>query len=97
MLCSASVSALHIVFSSTLCESTAKWETCQVFKEDILWCAFSWSICNQFGHFIRCMQSSSFQGYDIHKSWEDIIGLEEQWPKTKLSERGRRTLKRIVS
>ena len=48
------------------------------------WCAFSWNICNQYGHFVRCMQSSSSQGYDgIHKSREDIIGLEEQWPKTK--------------
>ena len=27
MLCSASVSALQIVFSNSLCESTAKWET----------------------------------------------------------------------
>ena len=36
MLYSASVSALHIVFSSSLYENTAKWETCQVFKEDIL-------------------------------------------------------------
>ena len=31
-------------------------------------CEFSWSICNQNGHFIRCIQGSSFQGYDgIHK------------------------------
>jgi hypothetical protein len=38
------------------------------------WCAFRWSICNQIGHFIRCIQSSSFQGYDsIHKPWKDII------------------------
>ena len=38
------------------------------------WCTFSWSICNQNGRFIRCVQSSSFQGYDfIYKSWEDII------------------------
>jgi len=32
------------------------------------WCTFSWSICNQTSLFIRCIQSSSFQGYDdIHK------------------------------
>ena len=33
MLCSASVSALQIVFSNSLCENTAKWETSQIFKE----------------------------------------------------------------
>jgi hypothetical protein len=26
------------------------------------WCAFNWSICNQNTHFIRCIQSTSFQG-----------------------------------
>ena len=36
MLYSASVSSLHIVSSGSLYESTAKWETCQVFKEDVL-------------------------------------------------------------
>jgi len=42
------------------------------------WCAFSWSICNQNRHFVRCNQSSSFQGYDsIHKSWEDVNSYEE--------------------
>jgi len=35
VLCSASVSALQIVFSSILYESTAKWET-EIFKEDRL-------------------------------------------------------------
>jgi hypothetical protein len=34
--------------------------------------------CDQNGHFIRCIQSSSLQGYDdIHTSWEDIISEEE--------------------
>jgi len=33
MLCSGSVSALQIVFSNSLCESTAKWEPCQIFKD----------------------------------------------------------------
>jgi hypothetical protein len=32
VLCSASVSALQIVFSDSLYESTAKWETYQIFK-----------------------------------------------------------------
>jgi len=36
MLFSATVSALQIVFNNSLCESTAKWETCQIFKEDRL-------------------------------------------------------------
>ena len=36
MLCSASVSALQIVFSNSSYESIAKWETCQILKEDRL-------------------------------------------------------------
>ena len=48
------------------------------FQRGHCWCAFSWSICNQNDHFIRCIQSSSLQGYDdIHTSWEDIISQEE--------------------
>ena len=46
------------------------------------WRAFSWSICDCNGHFIRCIQSSNLQGSDgIHKSYEGR--WEEQWPKTK--------------
>ena len=36
MLCNAIVSALQMEFNNSLCESTAKWETCQIFKEDRL-------------------------------------------------------------
>ena len=36
VLCSASVSALQIVFSNSLYERTVKWETSQIFKEDRL-------------------------------------------------------------
>ena len=36
MLCSAGVNALQIVFSNTWYESTAKSETCQIFKDDRL-------------------------------------------------------------
>jgi hypothetical protein len=35
-LCSASVSALQVVFSDSLYESTAEWEDCQIFREDRL-------------------------------------------------------------
>ena len=43
------------------------------FLKRTVWCMFSWNICNQNGHFIGCMHSSHFQGYDsIHKSCEDI-------------------------
>ena len=34
-------------------------------KRTVCWCTFSWGICNQNGHFIRCIQSISFQGYDV--------------------------------
>jgi Holliday junction resolvase RusA-like endonuclease len=44
-------------------------------------------VYNHNGQFVRCVQSSSFQGYNgIHKSWEP-----------ELSERYRHALKRIVS
>jgi len=36
VLCSVSVNALQIVFSNSLYESNAKWETSQIFKEDRL-------------------------------------------------------------
>jgi hypothetical protein len=68
-LCSDSVSALQVVLSNGLYECNAKWETWTD-----CWCVFSWSICNQNGHFIMCIKISNFQGYDsIYKSWEDII------------------------
>ena len=52
-------------------------------KMTCCWCAFSWDICNQNGHFMKCIQSSSSQCYDgIHRSWEVIKSWEEQWPKT---------------
>jgi len=70
VLCSASVNGLQIVFSNSLYESTAKWETSQIFKEDRLLV----HICNQNGYFSRCIQSSSFYD-DTHKSWEDIHQL----------------------
>jgi len=64
-LCIASVNALQTVFSNSSYEITAIWETIQILKEERLLV----HICNQNGHFIRCIHSSSFQGYDsIHKS-----------------------------
>ena len=69
MLCSGSVIGLQIVFSTSLYESTAKWET-QIFKEDRLLV----HICNQNSYFSTCIQSSSFYD-DTHKSWEDIHQL----------------------
>jgi hypothetical protein len=36
MLCHVNVSALQIVFNSSLYENTTKWKTCQIFKEDRL-------------------------------------------------------------
>ena len=36
MLCSTSVSALQTVFFNSSHEITAKWDTCQIFKEDRL-------------------------------------------------------------
>ena len=63
------------------------------------WCAFTWSISNLNGHFIRCIESSNFQGYDsTNGSLEDIISWEEQWPKPKTKWRGSSYIReRIVS
>ena len=68
------------------------------FQRTDCWRVFSWSICNQNSHFIRCIWSRSFQSYDsIYKWWEDIISWEEQWLKTKTKCKGSRMLKRTVS
>ena len=68
-LCSANVNVLEIVFRNSSYESTTKWETCHIFKEGrLLVSVYNWSICNQNGHFIRFIQSSSFQGYDMKTS-----------------------------
>ena len=49
---------LQIVFSKNSYENAAKWK---IFKEDILLVRIhSWIICNQNGHFVRCIHSSSF-------------------------------------
>jgi len=73
VLCSVSVSALKIVFSNSLCEVLQNGIVVRFSKRTDCWCAFSWSICNQNGHFIKCIQSSSSQSYDgVHKSWEVI-------------------------
>ena len=65
VLCSASVSSLQIVFINILCESTAKWKTSQIFKEDIVdVCLAGGSVTKMVT--IWCIQSSNFQGYDIH-------------------------------
>ena len=99
LCCVVPVSVQYRLCLVTVGMNTAKWKTSQIFKEGRLFgCAFSWSICNQDAHFIRCMQSSSFQGYDDkHKSWEDISARRNSGRKPKLSERDRCTLKRIVS
>jgi len=71
VLCSASVSALSVHYQ--LCLVTVCMKALQngrllrFSKRTGFWCAFNWSIRKQNGHFIRCIQSSSFQGYkDIH-------------------------------
>jgi len=75
---SASVNARKNVFSNSSCDSTAKWGTCHFFRGT----AFSWSICNQYSNFYRCVQSSIVQGHaSIHKSWKE--SATTKWRKTK--------------
>jgi hypothetical protein len=67
-LCRSSASELQDVFNNSAYGSTAKWETCLIFEEDRLLVRVWRSICNHKSHFIMCIQSSSFQGYEgIHK------------------------------
>jgi hypothetical protein len=58
--CNARVSALVIVLSDSPCESTLKWETCPILKEDNRWFAISWSICDENCNVSRCIESDSF-------------------------------------
>jgi hypothetical protein len=52
-------------------------------------CAFSWSICNKNGHFIRCIQSSSFQGYDdIHQLRGSVAENQNELKETAVHWRG---------
>ena len=68
-------------------------------KRTECWCPFTWSVCKQYGHFIRSIQSSSFQGYGnihtLHGRTSSAKRNSDQKPK--FSERDHCTLKRIVS
>jgi hypothetical protein len=62
------------------------------------WCAFSWRIRDKTCHIIRRIESDSFSSYvSTHDSWEDTISEDEQWVKTNIDKRDRRTVRRIVS
>jgi hypothetical protein len=98
-LCSTSVSALQIVFCNSLYDSNAKCETSHIFKQDKLLVRFSWSICNQNGHFIRCITRAAVSKVMMtytNNGRTSSAKKNSGW-KPKLSERYRHTLKRIVS
>jgi len=59
--------------------------------------AFSWSICNQNGHFVRCIQGSSFQGYDDTHHGRTSPAKRNSGRKPRLGERDHCTLKRTVA
>jgi hypothetical protein len=70
-LCSASVSALQIVFSDSSYESNAKCESGQIFqKGHIVGARFGWSICNQTATSLGVSRAGCD---DIHRSWEEVI------------------------
>ena len=68
-------------------------------KRTDFWCTFSWSICNQNGYLIGCIQSSSFQSYDdTHiNHGKTLSAKRNSGRKQKPSEIDHRTLKRIVT
>jgi len=82
MLCSASVNALQIMFSNSSYESTAKWKTCQIFKEATL------------VGISRAAVSKVMMAYTNHR--ETSSAKRNSGQKPKLSERDCCTLKRTV-
>jgi len=74
-ICAVPVSMHYRLCLVTVCmEVLQNGRLIRLSKKSDCWCTFSWSFCNQNSHFMRCIQSSSFQGYDdIYKSWQDII------------------------
>ena len=54
------------------------------------WCAFSWSICNQNGHSVRCIQSGRIRGCGGMWTLHQLRGIVAE------SARDRCTMERIV-
>jgi len=97
-VCSAHANALQIVTVTFCMKLLQNGRLVRFSKRTDCRYAFSWSIGRQSGQLIWLIQSSRSEGYDsIHKSWEDIISCEEQWPKPKTKWNGSPTLKRTVS
>jgi len=73
--CVVPVSVHYSLCLVTLCRKVLlNWRLVKLSDRTQCWCAFSWSICNQNGHCVRCIQSSSSIRCDgIHKSWEDVV------------------------
>jgi len=68
MLCSASVSALQTVFRNSMYDYRKMGEMSTFQRGHLAGASVTKTAT------MRCIQSSSLQGYDgIHKSWEDII------------------------
>jgi len=98
MVCSARANALQIVAVTFCMKVLQNGRLVRFSKRTDCRYAFSCSTGKQNGELIRIIQSSRSQGYDsIHKSWEEIISCEEQWPKHKTKWNGSPTLKRTVS
>ena len=66
-------------------------------KKTDCWCLFSWSICKQNSHFIRCPKQQFPRLWWHTHNGRTSSANRNSGQKPKLSERGRRTLKRIVT
>ena len=64
-LCSSLLSVHYRLCSVTVRTKVLRNETLVRFSQRAnCWCAFSWSICNQTGYYVVCIQSGSIHGYD---------------------------------
>jgi len=98
VLCNASVNALQIVFSNSLCESTAKWETYQIFRGQIVGAHLAGASVTKKAIFLGVSKAAVSKVMTSYTNrGKTSSAKRNSGCKPKLSDRDRCTLKRIVS
>ena len=67
------VSVLQIVFSNHLYESTAKWESCQIFRGQFVGAHLAAASAMKMGTLLGVSRAPVARVMVIYTSWEDII------------------------